>query len=187
MLYENGMEVLMDYPRLRGKLWDLAPAEDLQRQRFRALYDTGAMDCIREAVRDAVNGKAHFERALELLMGSPDMPAAAARETLGLFYEALGFPVEAPVSDSQLIREENCEYVGQVREGLRHGRGKEVLYDDGQVYYTRWALWLRGEIFGYYHGLDDLGVNEYGFCIRSRLIGKVTHVWPDGTVCVDEY
>ncbi len=46
-LYENGIEMLLDYPKLRGKLWDLAPAELLLRDRFRAIYDSGAVEHIR--------------------------------------------------------------------------------------------------------------------------------------------
>ena len=49
-LYENGIEMLLDYPKLRGKLWDLAPAELLWRDRFRAIYESGAVEHIRQAV-----------------------------------------------------------------------------------------------------------------------------------------
>ncbi len=181
-LYENGIEMLLDYPKLRGKLWDLAPAELLWRERFRAIYESGAVEDIREAVLDAGNYADFFARAREKLDRTNGMTASVTEETLKLFYDALGFPQAGPVENPQTLRDGEWEYTGQMRDGKPHGRGKEVLRLDGTVYSIREGMWLGGEPFGYFHTVDCLGVESYSFCMNGWMIGKETRIWSENDV-----
>lgn len=186
-LYENGIEMLLDYPRLRGKLWDLAPAELLWRDRFRAIYDSGAVEHIRQAVLDAANYADCFAQAREKLSRAEGMTAPVVEETVKLFYDALGFPTDGLIADPQTLRDGDWEYTGQVLEGKAHGRGKEVLRMDGTVYSSRDGMWLGGQPFGYFHIVDCLGVESYSFCMDGWMIGKETRIWSEDDVEVIDH
>ncbi len=186
-LYENGIEMLLDYPKLRGKLWDLAPAEILGRERFRAIYETGAAEFIREAVIDVAHYRDNFKKALEKLSAAECMTASVAKETLSLFYDALGFPSKSENKAAQTITEDDWKYTGEVSEGKPHGRGREVLLMDGIEYSTRDGQWLCGSPFGYFHSVDSLGVESYSFCIDGWTIGKETRIWSEDDIEVIDH
>ncbi len=186
-LYENGVDMLLDYPKLRGKLWDLAPNEYLERQRFAALYDTGAMESVHKAIMDVTTYEECFAEAMQRLCRAEGMTVPIAEEVLMLFYDALGFPTKSPILNPQSILEEDCEYRGEVKNGKRHGRGRETLLYDGKPYNIREGLWIENEVFGYLYSVDDLETKEYCFCIKGRIVGKDTHITKDGQVFVDEY
>lgn len=185
-LYEDGIEMLLDYPKLRGKLWDLAPAEILGRERFRAIYESGAVEFIREAVIDVANYEKNFEKALEKLSAVDCMTAGIAKETLGLFYDALGFPSKSETK-TQTIMKDDWKYIGEVSEGQPHGRGREVLLMDGIEYSSRDGQWLCGSPFGYFHSIDSLGVESYSFCIDGWTIGKETRIWSEDDIEVIDH
>ncbi len=180
-LYENGVEMLLDYKRLCGKLWDLAPAEILDRERFRAIYETGAVKYIHEAVMDAANYADSFAVAAEKMRSHKSMSEAAAEETVMLFYDALGFPTKRPVERTVIV-EDDWVYKGEVKDGVPHGVGKEELLVEGRVYSSRDGQWLRGSPFGYFHSIDTLGVESYSFCIDGWAIGRETRIWAEDDV-----
>ncbi len=177
IFFESGIETLLDYPKLRGKLWDLAPAEFPERERFSAIYETGAVNFIHEAVLDAANYKDNFAKALELLCKADCMTASVAEETLALFYDALGFPSEEACKDTQTLWNGDWEYTGEVENGKPHGRGREALKIDGCEYSTRDGMWLRGKPFGYFHSVDSLRVEAYSFCFDGWTVGRETRIW----------
>ncbi len=187
ILYENGMETLLDYPKLRGKLWDLAPAEILDRERFQAIYETGAAEAIHQAVMDAAHYAAYFARAIERLSAADDITAAVAEEVVLLFYDALGFPAKSPMENTQTISDKDWVYTGEVRNNRPHGRGREALMLDGRAYSTRDGQWLAGSPFGYFHSVDSLGVESYCFCIDGWTIGKETRIWSEDDIEVIDH
>ncbi len=186
-LYENGIEMLLDYPKLRGKLWDLAPAELLWRERFRAIYESGAVMHIREAVLDAGHYAAYFTQAKEKLGKVEGMTPTVVEETVKLFYDALGFPVESGLQHTHTLQDGDWEYTGEVLEGRAHGRGQEVLLMDGNVYSSRDGMWLNGAPFGYFHMVDCLGVESYCFCMDGWMIGKETRIWSEDDIEVIDH
>lgn len=186
-LYENGIEMLLDYPKLCGKLWDLAPAEILGRERFRAVYESGAIEYIHAAVLDAAHYAHCFSQAAETLREADGMTAAAAEETLSLFYDALGFPAEHPAENARTVLKDDWKYTGEVKDGKPHGVGKEELLLDGVVYSSRDGQWLNGAPFGYFHSVDSLGVESYSFCIDGWIIGKETRIWSEDDIEVIDH
>ena len=186
-LYENGIEMLLDYPKLCGKLWDLAPAELLGRERFRAIYETGAVESIHEAVMDAAHYTDHFAKAMEKLCTREGMTVAACEETLMLFYDALGFPPKKPIENVQTVTEGDWKYTGEIKYGKPHGVGKEELLAYGIVCSSRDGQWLCGSPFGYFHSIDSLGVESYSFCIDGWTIGKETRIWSEDDIEVIDH
>ncbi len=187
---DRGYHALFDYAELRKYLWDLSPHEETERRRFALIYESGAIEEIRAATLDAYNYKEHFEAAEKLLMGAglePDI----AHQTVYIFYEALGFPMHKKWRDPQRISEDGGNngwiYEGEVRDGKPHGRGHEELIYDGEIYDRRDGLWINGQVYGYLYSEEELGVTEHCFCIDGLAIGKVTHIWPNGEVDIDEY
>ncbi len=185
ILYEDGTKALFDSDLLNKKLKSLVLVDADVRKNIDALFSTGAAESIREAVVDPAKYEEHFSRASELLCSV--ISAEVAETAVMYYYDALGFPPKTPVVNTETILEEDVEYVGQVKDGKRHGRGREVLYYNGKPYNTREGQWLHNEIYGFLYSVDDMNVKEYCFCIDSRIVGKDTHIWADGVVYVDEY
>ncbi len=184
---QKGYDILFDYPQLKKYIWDMASASELERSRFAALYESGAMDGVKAATLDAYHYKSHFAIAEKALL-SAGLDREAARRTLFILYDALGFPVDTPVENPQTLHQsDGWVYVGQVKNGKPHGRGVEELIIDGMVFDRREGLWIDGVPYGYFYFHETYGTEEYGFCVNGYLKGKDTHVAPSGEVFADDY
>ncbi len=181
---DKGYDILFDYPKLRGVLWDLAPAEEMYRARFAAIYESGAIEHIRLATRDPYKQATYFDAAEKALInGGADK--ALAKDEIFIFREALGFPTDSVAQNPQRLEEEGETYFGEVKNGKRNGRGHEELSIEGDIFERRDALWINDAIYGYCFAVVG-GVKEYSFCINGKVNGTQTHVTADGAVLTTE-
>ncbi len=90
IMAQKGPKIVFSYPKLRKLLWDLAPAEALYRERFAAIYQSGAIRHIQKAVRHPTRHTKHFQLARKRLVEYGLTPEAAW-DTVFILYDALGF------------------------------------------------------------------------------------------------
>ncbi len=183
---DKGYHILFDWERLRRYLWDLAPAEEPFRARFALLFESGAIDHIKNATLDAYRYKEHFERAEKALLKA-GLTSTLAKETVFAMYDALGFPVDTSRLEKTELVGEDTYYLGQTKDGLPHGRGHQEFSIEGDVYDSRDGQWINGKLCGFLHSW--VGATEnYCFCIDDgHVIGKSTVINEDGGIYVHEY
>ncbi len=183
----RGYDALFDYHRLAEDLWSLAPAEKADRESFAAVYESGAINSIRRATQDPYHYATHFTEA-ELTLEGHGMDPETIRKNLHIFYDALGFPTDAPLKDPQRIGDkEGWIYVGETKNGRPHGRGCEELIYGGSVYNRRRGVWISGEVYGYFCIEETFGTTEHCFYVAGMAKGISTHVAPDGEIFTDEF
>ncbi len=186
IFHEEGYDTIFNHPSMCWFLWGIAPGTDEFRANYRKLYDSGAIDYIRRATMDVYHYEEYFDTALSVLMAY-GLSEREAKEQIVVYYDAFGFPSKEPIVNAGKIDEEDCIYLGGIKDGKRNGRGYEELRDSGGVYEKRDSCWYEDKIYGYMRSVDELGTVTYCFCVDGNMKGTVTHVYKNGKILTENY
>ena len=148
--------------------------------RLALAHSCGALTDIRTACNKAWEFEVHFAAAVRKLIAA-DMSLPEARQILGWFGEAFGFPgyvrhyPERVGTLTDVLGKSKFVYEGEVVNGKENGFGKRTHYRGRRVAGTDESIWIDGCMYGYWQGSEvtfGVDIQKVGFLVDDQIVSE---------------